>query len=128
MEWKKGLYSNEKNNLDEFIQISLNNVDKYFEEFNGKEIIENYQIIILDFIKNQKTSFKQLMKKNNKDINKIIESLEYKVNEEMSNFKNLLKKELNKLEKNIGNELNKIGTEMILIDKDVPVHYLQRKN
>ena len=118
---EKGFNPNEKNNLDELIQISLNNVDKYFEEFNGKEIIENYQIIILDFIKNQKTSFKQLMKKNSKDINKIIESLEYKVNEEMSNFKNLLKKALNKLEKNIGNELNKIGTEMILIDKDVPV-------
>jgi len=85
---------NEKNNLDELIQFSLNNVDKFFKEFNGKEIIENYQILILDIIKNQKSSFEQLMKKNNKDINKIIESLEYNIKEEMSTFENLLKKEL----------------------------------
>ena len=118
---EKGFNVNEKNNLDKLIQISINNIDKFFKEFNGKEIIKNYQIIILDFIKNQKTSFKQLMKKNNNDLNKIIEELEYKINEEMSNFKNLLKIELNKLEKNIGNELNKIGEEMISIKKYVPI-------
>ena len=110
---------NEKNNLDELIQTSLNKVDKLFEDFKGKEIIENCQTIILDYIKDQKNSFAELMKKNNNNVNKIIESLDYKINEEMKSFKYLLVEALNKLEKNIGDELNKIGTEMIEIKKNV---------
>ena len=117
MEEKFNIVGN--NNLDELIQISLSNVDKFFEEFNGKEIIKNYQIIILDLIKEQKTSFKKLMKKNNKDLNKIIESVENIVNEEMNNFKNYLNIELKKKKKNIGDELNRIGTEMVSINKDI---------
>jgi len=118
---EKGFNTKGKNNLDKLIQISLNNVDKFFGEFNGNEIIENCQILILDFIKIQKTSFKKLMEKANNDINKIIETLENKINEDMRNFKYFLKIALNKLEKNIGNELNKIGSEMISIDKDIPI-------
>ena len=110
---------NEKNNLDELIQTSLNKVDKLFEDFKGKEIIENCQTIILDYIKIQKNSFTELMKKNNNNVNKIIEGLDRKINEEMKSFKQLLLDVLNKLEKNIGDELNKIGTEMIEIKKNV---------
>ena len=108
-------------NLDELNQKSLNNVNKYFEEFKGNEIIENSKIVILDLIKSQKNSFKKLMKKNNKDLKKVFEGLERRVNEEMSNFKIYLNNDLNKLEKNIGDELNKIGTEMISINKDIAV-------
>ena len=110
---------NEKSNLDDLTQSSLNNIGKIFEDFKGKEIIENCQIIILDFIKDQKNSFTKLMKVNNNNVNKIIENLDYKINENMRNFKILLYNELIKLEKNIGDELNKIGTEMIEINKNV---------
>jgi len=121
MEEKFNIIGN--NNLDELIQTSLSNVDKIFEEFNGKEIIENYQVIILDLINKQKTSFKELMKKNNKNLDKIIEDAEIRVNKEMNNFKNILNKALNKLEKNIGDELNRIGTEMVSINKDISISF-----
>jgi hypothetical protein len=110
---------NEKNNLEELIQTSLNKVDKLFKDFKGKEIIENCKIIILDYIKGQKSSFTILMKENNNDVNKIIGNLDFKITEEMRSFKQILLDELNKLEKNIGDELNKIGTEMIEINKNV---------
>jgi len=116
---EEGLNVNAKKDLDELSQTSLNNIDIHFREFNNKNIIENYKFIILDFIKEQKTSFKQLMTKYNKDINKIIEFLESSINDTMSKFKNYLKKALKELEKNIGDELNKIGTEMILINKNI---------
>jgi len=110
---------NGKDNLDELKEISINNIDKFFEDFKGIEIIENCQIIILDFIKDKKNSFSELMKKFNNDVNKIIENLENEINGDMMNFKKLLLAELNKLEKNIGDELNKIGTEMISMNKNV---------
>ena len=110
---------NEKNNLDDLIQNSLNNINNIFKNFKGKEIIENCQAIILAYIKEQKTSFTKLMEENNNDINKIIKVLDYKINENMGKFQNLLYDELNKLENNIGDELNKIGTEMIEINKNV---------
>ena len=116
---EEGLNINGKKNLDELTQASLNNIDKFFKDFYEKNIIENYQFIILDIIKQQKTSFRELMKTYDKDINKIIEFLEYTINEEMNNFKNYLQKALKELEKNIGDELNKIGTEMISINKNV---------
>ena len=109
----------EKINLDDLIQNSINNVNKIFEEFKGKDIIENCQAIIIAYIKDQKTSFRKLMKENNNNVNKIIENLDYKINENMSNFKILLYEKLKKLEKNIGDELNKIGTEMIEINKNI---------
>ena len=108
-----------KNNLDDLIQTSLNDIDKIFGDFKGKELIENCQIIILDSIQLQKNSFQALMKENNNDVNKIIDNLEYKINIEMDAFKKYLIDELNRLEKNIGDELNKIGTEMVSINKNV---------
>ena len=110
---------NEKNNLDDLIQNSLNNVNKIFDDFKGKEIITNSQAIILSYIKVQKTSFIKLMEENNNDINKIIEDLDNKINENMGKFRILFDNELNKLEKNIGDELNKIGAEMISINKNI---------
>ena len=67
------------------------------------------------------------MKKNNNDVNKIMEFLDNKMKREMLIFKKLLVEELNKLEKNIGDELSKIGTEMISIDKNV-VYSLSTKD
>ena len=116
---EEGFNVNGKKNLDELIQTSLDNVDKFFEDFNEKKIIENYKNIILDLLEEQKTSFNKLMKNYNNDINKIKEFLENTINSEMSKFKNYLRKELNNLETNIGDELNKIGTEMISINKNV---------
>ena len=112
---------NVKSNLDELVQNSLNNVDNFFHDFKGKEIIENYQKIILDLIEEQKNSFQELMKKNNNDVNKIKEYLEKKIKNEMKNFKDCLNDELNKLENNIKDELNKIGTELISINKNVEI-------
>ena len=114
-----GLNVNGKNNLDDLVQTSLNNVDIFFKDFKGNEIIENCQKIILDSIKDKKNSFGELMKNNNNDVNQIIKTLERNINEEMIAFKKYLIDELNKLEKNIGDELNKIGTEMISINKSV---------
>ena len=110
---------NNNDNVYRLIKISLNNVDKAFEDFKGNKIIEKSKNILLQFLKEQKSSFKQLMEKYNKDVNKIIESLENKLEKEMISFKNLLVDELNILEKNIGDELNKIGSEMISINKEV---------
>ena len=108
-----------KRNLDQLVQISLNNVNKFFQDFKGKELIEHCQKKILDFIEKQKESFQNLMEKNNNDVNKIIEYLENKINYEKNHFKDCLNNELNKLEKNIRDELSKIGTEMISINKNV---------
>jgi len=116
---EEGFNTIQKNNLEELIQISINNVNKSFENFKGKEIIEKFQNIILTNIQNQKNSFKELMEKNNNDVNKIIELLENLVQNEMIAFKKLLAKEINKLEKNIGEELNRIGTEIISMNKNV---------
>jgi hypothetical protein len=116
-----GLNSTENNNdsVYRLIQLSLINVDKVFENFKGNQIIERCKNILLQFLKEQKSSFKQLMEKYNKDVNKIIEFLENKLEREMLYFKKLLVDELINLENNIGDELNKIGSEMISISKEV---------
>ena len=110
---------NNNDNVYRLIQISLNNVEKAFEDFKGNKIIEKSKNILLQFLKEQKSSFNKLMEENNKDVNKIIEYLENKLEKEMNSFKNLLVDELNNLEKNVGDELNKIGSEMISINKEV---------
>ncbi len=107
------------NNTYKLIQTSLNNVDKLFGDFKGYIIIEKSKEILLNFLKEQKSSFKELMKKNKKDVNKIMEFLDNKIKKEMTSFKILLVNELNNLEKNIGDVLNKIGTDMISINKNV---------
>ena len=122
-----GFDATENNNSYRLIQMSLNNVENFFEDFKGEKIIEKCKNILLQFLKEQKSSFKELMKKNNNDVNKIMEFLDNKMKREMLIFKKLLVEELNKLEKNIGDELSKIGTEMISIDKNV-VYSLSTKD
>jgi len=116
---EEGFNVNGKNNFDELKQTSLNNVEQFFKDFKGNELIENCQTIILDYIKNNQNSFAELMKNHNNDVNQIIKTLQQNINDEMIAFKKYLIDELNKLEKNIGDELNKIGTEMISINKNV---------
>jgi hypothetical protein len=91
-----GLNSTENNNdsVYRLIQLSLINVDKVFENFKGNQIIERCKNILLQFLKEQKSSFKQLMEEYNKDVNKIIEFLENKLEREMLYFKKLLVDEL----------------------------------
>jgi len=122
-----GFDATENNNSFRLIQMSLNNVENFFEDFKGEKIIEKCKNILLQFLKEQKSSFKELMKKNNNDVNKIMEFLDNKMKREMLIFKKLLVEELNKLEKNIGDELSKIGSEMISIDKNV-VYSLSTKD
>ena len=119
---EEGFNVNGENSF-KLIQMSLNNVDKYFEDFKGNKIIEKCKNILLNFLKEQKSSFKVLMEKYNKNVNKIIEFLENKLKREMIAFKKLLVDELNNLEKNIGEELNKIGHEMISINKNVAISF-----
>jgi predicted PurR-regulated permease PerM len=109
----------ENTNVYRLIQTSLNDVEKAFKDFKGNKIIEESKNKILKFLKEQKSSFKKLMKNNDKDVNKIIEFLDNKLKTEMITFKRLLVDELNNLEKKIGDELNKIGSEMISISKDI---------
>jgi len=117
----EGFDDPENSNLYRLIQSSLYNVDKLLEDFKGIEIIEKYKSLLLKFIEEKKSSFKELMIKNNNDINKIMESLENRIKNEIISIKKLLVEELNYLEKNIGDELNKIGTEMISINKNIAI-------
>ena len=120
---EEGFNGNGDNNSYKLIQISLNNVEKLFEDFKGNIIIEKCKNILLNFLKEQKSSFKELMEKYNKNVNKIIEFFEHKLKKEMISFKMLLVEELNNLEEKIGDELNKIGTKMISLNKKVAISF-----
>ena len=56
-----GFDATENNNSFRLIQMSLNNVENFFEDFKGEKIIEKCKNILLQFLKEQKSSFKELI-------------------------------------------------------------------
>ena len=120
-EMEEGFVILGKNDLYELLQISLKNINKFFEDFKGIEIIENYQNKIITFIEKQKNSFQELMERNNHDINMIIEFLKNNINKDMIELKKSLLEELNKLEKNVEKQLNRIEAKTISINKEISI-------
>ena len=116
----ENVFDNDKFKSDNEIKAidCINDIEKIFKDFKGKEMVNKYIFQISDYISDMDKNFHLLMEQNGYNIKKVIESVEEEIISKYQEMNNMINEEIVILKITIVEKMEKAGIDQERIKID----------